>query len=526
MSTILRKTFYNTKPKKVKLTNGIVDLSRLKHGLLWYTSEEDVSKHSQAGFQSTSLYNDILRGPVYISYNYQTGTIFIYGREYDFTPQRIRRTVRAMREDMDLPALSIFQYIEPVKYLILSMVKDARGKMDKARDDMRILKRDYSRRWDDKEDAYKNLKQAETLTSTFEKTLEATSNIHHEDGKLFCKLFDIVCEDVNAIEPEISLGDMVFDIDLEGKCIRLIKGGQPRPSPWSPNSYHPHQTSSEGELCFGSMQMEVSQAFETLEIDVIGVLIRKFATSYNSNDSAGRYHVLWLKDHKIKQNCQCTRLDRTFTSEEAVRSRVTSDWIPNHLAVWCGVSSSYLWADECVYVGGIVYPINHREIVEVRNVYYLKTSAALKLIDNVYYLLGDCYFSELMGEWLPPAAKMVDYDDGRVTADYYEEHGLATVTPKDYTPSQEIITRISLHEYQTPEIVPETVSVDSIEAVAEAVSTPVEPIPNDEDISDSLVYLTQNMLEMHPPVSLSEFLSETVTTSNVDTDYIGVDTED
>ena len=304
------------------------------------------------------------------------------------------------------------------------------------------MKRQYIDSVDSRIDKENKIEFIKKQLRPFRKSLKKHANLSLSDNILYYTVENVVAEDVKSHGGDLDLGYLKFKIDLIGRSVKIVDGGSPMN--YDPSSdeeyqdirYHPHDL-GDGSICFGTMDSDIIAATNRIQIDVILILLTKWANSYNSEDVAGANYARWTGEYVDNENRNyCERLDEYYDDDDCIWSNHEDDYIPNERSVYSRPVDGYLWDDRVIEVEGEQYPEDSDSIVEIDDDWYLKSDSNVICIDDEYYLIdsdevqeingdyyheSDCRYSNIM-ECHILASEAISHGDDYVTQEYYDEH--------------------------------------------------------------------------------------------------------
>lgn len=273
--------------------------------------------------------------------------------------------------------------------------------------------------------------------------LSRLSKLGYDDMKTTITFTNVVAEDTCREGRDIELGDLTFEVDFsENECF-IKEGSFPKKTSWSNTSWHPH-TVDTYQQCFGSMDLDIQEAIRTVNIDVLKVLLHKFAHSYTSSDSAGKDWKLWCDietvyvDGELKFTDEVVFsnvLDRYLDIEAAEYISRIDDYVPSDDVVYSEHYGENIYsehADEAEGYGWI--EISDPDFEEVNGTYYHKDD----LVDDIngdIQPISQCKYSTALDKYI--------HEDDAVEfeGDYYTSETLPT--PVDENKVEEKIDEVS-----------------------------------------------------------------------------------
>ena len=196
------------------------------------------------------------------------------------------------------------------------------------------------------------------------------------DGMFEMVFENVVAEDTCASGDDINLGTLKFGVSIRNKDVYLLDGEFAHDTQYRQGAFHPHQMSNRN-LCFGSMSADVVQAVSDMDLDLVQVMLSKFAHSYSSNDSAGAYWKLWAgldmdeDDEYNDERCWVPSRDEYYDEDYVVWSEYYEEYLHQHDAVHSEVDETYYLPDD-------------DEIVMLRDGDYTTYNNAVELFDESY----------------------------------------------------------------------------------------------------------------------------------------------
>lgn len=413
----LRNLFYTATPKLFKVNDpNFVDFSTLQPNNLYYIKENVYNVVALSGFQRVEL--EVNGDLFYLYYSTDKNILVFRGNEVSFKNKKSRAVFfNTLKSD-------VFRYF-PKKFLVIIdpinqylqekkyQIQCDLSSMTSALNEKKANYIDAFERWND---INTQLKSFENKITELKKFVSSRKNVEMKHGLIYITIRNVVAEDSAASHEDIELGDITFSVNLATLEIKISNGSQPRKrgSCWI---HHPHEYDISHRCCFGTLDTDVINAARSMQMDVLMVLLTKWANSYNSNDCFGERWALWTEDGY--KTLYCERLEEYFNPEQAVRSSYESDYIPNERAVYCSYEGTYIWDDRSIEIDGDYYPTDCSVIVNINGAFHLRDQTVV--IDGTRYLESDCTFSITMEEWLAPNSNLVQLDDGDyVTQEYYD----------------------------------------------------------------------------------------------------------
>lgn len=214
---------------------------------------------------------------------------------------------------------------------------------------------------------------------------------------------DVVASDTEGDGEDIDLGTLRFKISLTGHNVDIVEGTHSFYTEYNSEAYHPHHLND--RVCLGSQEADVVEAISTLELDVLELLIKRFAFSYTSSDSAGAYWKVWAgldMDDDEESGIYVESRDRYYSDDE-VR--------------WSEQDEQYYYFEDCYY-SEIQYDYFHKdEVIELENGrgYVHESYGNCVEIDGSYYHIDDtitdihedynikenCEYSNALEQYIP-----------------------------------------------------------------------------------------------------------------------------
>lgn len=223
-----------------------------------------------------------------------------------------------------------------------------------------------------------------------------------EDGCFVFKYENVIAEDVQAEGKDIELGNLKFKLQLENTAIYLVDGSYPRRTEYNSNAYHPHHM-SDGDLCFGTMSSDVIDAITNFELDILNILLFKFATSYNSGDSAGAFWTRWSDEDDDEEWGEWVETRQSHYDEDSVRwSEYRQESIHEEDAEWSDSMNDYLYSEdlECVrLINGDCAMLEF--VVDLKSGGYIHESDEYLTYDGENYTLDEMIWSDVEEDDIP-----------------------------------------------------------------------------------------------------------------------------
>lgn len=235
-----------------------------------------------------------------------------------------------------------------------------------------------------------------------------------KDGRFNFYFKDVIAEDTEAYGEDIKLGGLKFELSLSKKTIYLTEGDYPYRTDYNENAFHPHML-SEGTLCFGTMETDILDAINSLDLDVLNILLYKFAHTYSSNDSAGAHWRLWDEQemYNDEDRIWVERTQQSYDEEDVTWSEYLDAYVPNEESVWseCMSSSLYSDDDECVMLYDLDYSMLGETIELLDGRYAHKDDSTIVSYNDNFYTEDQMIFSEIDQEDIP-LDDAVESEDG------------------------------------------------------------------------------------------------------------------
>ena len=297
----------------------------------------------------------------------------------------------------------------------------------------------------------------------FEKTLAELSGFGRRQKLLkglgivnYLKIFEfnnVVAEDTCCDGEDIELGTLKFQVDFQKSTVKLIDGSNYRSTPWG-NTFHPHDLGSDG-ICLGSQSADMAEAIKNLEVDIIQVMLYKFAHSYTSSDSAGANWKKWTSEF-----------------EEEVYSDYHGEDIPMSEAVQLYNGDWIRQEDSVILRDGRRYPRGWTNWSEYYDEYIDEDTSVWSSHLNSYIEEEDDYTIQLLnGDWsVSDHDEVFEYDGNYYLEDETIEDINGNIVPKRLVVYSQVLQQHILSteaimrdgEYYTQDTLPETLTEGTI----------------------------------------------------------------
>ena len=322
----------------------------------------------------------------------------------------------------DMYFLDIYKNYIPKKprYFLDKIVEEKNKVVHDKKQIIQNLRKDFTRQVED-------LKFIEYSIEKLKKEVNNLSKYNMDSrGNILVEFKDVYANDVRGYGEEIFLGDLVFSINLETASPRIVSGTEPiEDNKHSSPAYVPHQISDEGGICLGTQDSDFIEAVKNFDIDVATVILKRFAETYNSEDSAGKSWVAWHDPDE-------------WESEQGVWSEYYNDYIDEDYAVYSDYHASYLHSGNAVYS-------------EESGDYYDIDSDAYEVVNGVVYPAGSdtiCW-DDIEDNYILSDESVTLYD-GNVT----HESNAVQLPDGDYILSDDAV-KVENGDYARPEDVVE-----------------------------------------------------------------------
>lgn len=308
---------------------------------------------------------------------------------------------------------------------------------------------------------------------------------------------NVTAEDTNASGEDIYLGDLEFTVSFITNTVTLTGGSHERDNEYNRKAFHPHHLSN--MICLGTQEADFVEACEKMEFDFMKIMLKKFAESYTSSDSAGKYWVQWSESETADKYRRDT-FDNMVRESDMVMgangleysinycNETNRGWVYNDDTVYSDYHDVYYHEDDAIYSNELSSHILREDAVELENGrgWMPRDHDDVIEYDGDYYHDGDmvtdingdsvpenlCYYSnDLSAHILKEDA--VYHDE---TNDYYT----AETLPSDDEEEDEVTEDEVIEEVQVVSEVPEPLIVESAQ-----IETSVEEItvanPTEQD---------------------------------------------
>lgn len=197
-------------------------------------------------------------------------------------------------------------------------------------------------------DSLRNKDEKQILFDNWVKTRSKFSKFGIKNGKLEIKFENVVAEDTDAVGDDINLGHLTFEVDFVENKVYLIDGGQKRLTGYNENSFHPHMMSDNG-ICLGSQSADFVTAVKGFELEVVRAILHKFAHSYTSSDSAGKYWKRWVDEAANCDEVYVSSRDGYYDEDETYYSEYEGEHIHQDDAVYIQELDEHVHENSAVY---------------------------------------------------------------------------------------------------------------------------------------------------------------------------------
>jgi len=252
-------------------------------------------------------------------------------------------------------------------------------------------------------------------------------NYKIEEDSILFTFKNVVAEDTESEGCDINLGDLVFQVPIKsGEDVKLIDGTYPHNTEYVSGGFHPHQLYDDGRCCFGTQYVDLNEAIEKLEFGIVEAILYKFAHSYTSTDSAGKYYKRWAgepmdededeygedDDNTVWSDYENDYIDADeavylngdyYSPESVTFSEYHDEYIVREDSIYCEHIDDNCEEDCCVELNdGTYMPSEHEDVYVHEDIYYhiselvedpdnnyIPKNLAVE-VDGVYYLKNEC----------------------------------------------------------------------------------------------------------------------------------------
>ena len=283
------------------------------------------------------------------------------------------------------------------------------------------LKRDVESKRENRQSRFNQLVESENrylhslhLLSKFNSNVKKLKKLPFDtDGRVLFKFQNVVAEDTNAEGEDIELGDLTFATTLEG-VVTIVDGSYSHSTEYNSNAYHPHHLN--GDICLGSQSSDFTSAIVNFEFDIAGAILYKFAHSYTSSDSAGKYWKKWagidMDEDEDNNMVYVPTRDDEYDETDCVYSNYRDEWLYDGDAVFSEYLSDYLYNEEAIYSDHHNSWMPYDDVVEVGDDWILMDDCVklqngdweleenTEIYNDEYYLKSD-FVSDINGDSIP-----------------------------------------------------------------------------------------------------------------------------
>ena len=283
------------------------------------------------------------------------------------------------------------------------------------------LKRDVKAKKENKEISFDQLVESENkyldslhLLSKFNSNIKKLKKLPFDtNGRLLFNFQNVVAEDTDAVGEDIELGDLTFAATLDGG-VTIVDGSYSHPTEYNSNAYHPHQLND--SICLGSQSADFVSAITNFEFDIAGAILHKFAHSYTSSDSAGRYWKKWagidMDEDEDNNTVYVPSRDNDYDEINCRYSNHREEWLHEDDARFSEYLGDYLYEVEAVYSNYHSSWMHYDDVVEVGNDWRLMDECVTlqngdweleentEIYNDEYYLKSD-FVSDINGDSIP-----------------------------------------------------------------------------------------------------------------------------
>ena len=330
------------------------------------------------------------------------------------------------------------------------------------------LKNDIESKRETRESRFRQLIDSENkyldslhLLDKFNSNIKKFKNLPFDsNGRIIFKFQNVIAEDTEAVGEDIKLGDLTFAVSLNGN-VTITEGSYPYYTEYNSNAYHPHHLME--SICLGSQSADFILAVVNFQFDIVGAILHKFAHSYTSSDSAGKYWKKWAGLSMDEEDTvYVPTRDEDYDEDECVYSSHREEWLYEGDAVHSNYLEDYLYHEEAVYSNHHNSWMYCEDVVEVGDDWIL-TDDCVKLqngdweleenteiYNDNYYLKSD-FVSDINGDSIPESLAVFSNNrDGYILREYAVEYN------GDWYPEGEIPTEeTNVEDTQQPQDITE-----------------------------------------------------------------------
>lgn len=240
--------------------------------------------------------------------------------------------------------------------------------------------------------------------------------IHSPDIGIKINFDNVTASDVKGNKPDIYLGTVSVAVLPTHNRILFLRhvDSLPKRTRYCVEAVHPHQM-GDNFGCLGTLEIDLAEAIKKASLPIIKALTYNFVHSYNSDDSAGEGHYLWLEDYDsydvpdgyvVLHNGDVVDEDRAYNidGEWYDDSEVVySNYFDNHYlsedVVWSDYLSDYIPEDEAITLwDGTLVVHDMDDVVKCES-------------DGQYYFMHNTIFDEDSEQYYPERTHfLLEYD--------------------------------------------------------------------------------------------------------------------